>query len=1323
MFKKNLKTNRKLSNSKSNPILAIAIRAFLQFLIVLYGVIAKGFHSIRKSLNQLFTKRNWRSAKHSSRRSEKKYTGRSKTYKLNHISLTAFCLTVLLITSQLVFLNPAYAIPDVCGTPGKEDPTALSNVINTYYPGTAATAVTGASSIVIGTARGATTPITTGDLLLVIQMQDASINATNTDAYGDGVTGGNASGYTSLRTSGSYQYVVATNSVPLIGGTVNLSQPLAFTFTNADATTTDGQRRYQIIRVPQYASASISSTVNSYAWDGSVGGVVALDVAGDLTFSGSGTIDVSGQGFRGGGGTNLGGDNTTGAASQNSAYVHNAPTVTGIGVATAPTGANNYDGSKGEGIAGTPRYTRNGGFPPVTGVTDNSVEGYPQGSFSRGAPANAGGGGTDPNKGKNSANTGGGGGANAGSGGKGGDSWTDNNFTPARQPFGGFGGSALSPSVNRIFLGGGGGAGTSNNSTTGNVPSGGGGGGMVIVRSGRILGSGTINANGIQGVSPNSTDGGGGGGAGGTVLIQSVTASTPTISINARGGAGLDSGFREHGPGGGGGGGYIAYQGFTPTTNVSAGAAGLDKSTTPTNYGATPGTNGLVESTTIPTAEVKPGASCLPSLTVTKTTSTPTVTKPASGTATATYTITTTNPVTTPASSGNAINVAISDTLPTNFTYASTTSITPTGGATRTSITDPTVGSSNPTWGSFTIPPGGQVQITFSVTISSTATLGTYQNPATATYSDPLRTVAGTTTTASYNSASSTGEDVTLVGADYGDAPDTYGTDSTAGNSSNGVDLVGASHTILSTNNPFIGTNAPDADGTNAPIPYNGTGDDATNTDDEDGVTFPVALTSATSSYTANLTATNNSGTTANIIGWIDFNYDGQFQSTEAATTTVVTGSNNVARTLTWSGITIPPFTATSQQTYARFRITTDPAITTSTPAGSAANGEVEDYAISIQGIDYGDAPDTGAGTGVGNYQTTSTDGGASHTILSTLKLGTNVPDADSGALQNAAANADDTNGSDDEDGVTTFPTLTTSSSAYSVTVNVFNNTGSAAPLLGWIDFNRNGVFETTEGQTASVASSASPQNITLNWTGITVPTAGNTYARFRISDAALTTSTPNGAVGNGEVEDYLIPINVAPSLNIVKRITNVNGTDISGFNAAAPVGLSNDGDLKWPIANTQYLRGAVNSSISAKPGDLVEYTIYFLSNGSENLRNAQICDAIPANTTFEPNTYGAGSGILLGWDSTGAVLPDPANSTLVPSVKVALTNANDGDLGKFLAANTAEPLAPSPCNLATNSQGAILVKFGASPTIPFATSSGTPQSSYGFVRFKVKVD
>ena len=72
----------------------------------------------------------------------------------------------------------------------------------------------------------------------------------------------------------------------------------------------------------------------------------------------------------------------------------------------------------------------------------------------------------------------------------------------------------------------------------------------------------------------------------------------------------------------------------------------------------------------------------------------------------------------------------------------------------------------NPNWGVFTIPGGGSVVLTFNVAIASSVANGTYQNPATATYTDPTRTTAGGTTTSNYNSGSSTAENVTVSSVD-----------------------------------------------------------------------------------------------------------------------------------------------------------------------------------------------------------------------------------------------------------------------------------------------------------------------------------------------------------------------------------------------------------------------------------------------------------------------------------------------------------------------------------------------------------------------------
>ena len=114
----------------------------------------------------------------------------------------------------------AFVQTQACASAGQNgNGGTLGGVINTYYPATA-NAAAGAKSITVGASTGAAVPIAANDLLLIIQMQDAAINSTNTSSYGDGTTG---SGSTNLNNSGSYELVMATGPVPLAGGTVNFS--------------------------------------------------------------------------------------------------------------------------------------------------------------------------------------------------------------------------------------------------------------------------------------------------------------------------------------------------------------------------------------------------------------------------------------------------------------------------------------------------------------------------------------------------------------------------------------------------------------------------------------------------------------------------------------------------------------------------------------------------------------------------------------------------------------------------------------------------------------------------------------------------------------------------------------------------------------------------------------------------------------------------------------------------------------------------------------------------------------------------------------------
>ncbi len=620
----------------------------------------------------------------------------------------------LAAVGMFLFLLAMPIIAQVCASPGKDGiNTTLTSVVNTYYAGTSTASGT---SVTLGTIRDAAKPaIAVGDLIILMQMQSGNgVSFSNSASYGSGVDAA----------AGRYEYATVKT---VSGSILTLAASLTYTYTQS----VSSRQTYQIIRVPQYSSATVSGTVTAAVWNGTTGGVVALDTTGTLTFSG--TIDVSGQGFRGGAGLQKTGDTSITSATGDYLYLS----------------SRTFSGMKGEGIAGTP-LSVNGGTTAATGA-DN----YTGGSIGRGAPGNAGGGSNDyaPNV-DNGLNAGGGGGANGGTGGIGGNNWHNNiaaNNPPNGFAQGGFGGSAFLASSSQIVMGGGGGAGDGNNSTAGAsgneyLMGGGNGGGLVLIRAGAITGSGTINANGNAALdlpASGQTDSGGGGGAGGSITISSANG-TSGLSANAKGGNGGRSGYFEHGPGGGGGGGFIAANGGV-STNVTKGVAGLDRSTTPKSYGAADGTNG-VTTASVTTTGTASGAGCLPSLTVTKSTSTP---GPFPSGGTATYTIQVANAAT----AGTAKAVRISDLrLPSGFTFASAGTFTASTGvylagtttaATLAGLTTkPAAAATSLHWDSLDIPAGGTVSITFTVNIASGTADGTYQNPATVAYADPTRSTA-----------------------------------------------------------------------------------------------------------------------------------------------------------------------------------------------------------------------------------------------------------------------------------------------------------------------------------------------------------------------------------------------------------------------------------------------------------------------------------------------------------------------------------------------------------------------------------------------------
>lgn len=154
--------------------------------------------------------------------------------------------------------------------------------------------------------------------------------------------------------------------------------------------------------------------------------------------------------------------------------------------------------------------------------------------------------------------------------------------------------------------------------------------------------------------------------------------------------------------------------------------------------------------------------------------------------------------------------------------------------------------------------------------------------------------------------------------------------------------------------------------------------------------------------------------------------------------------------------------------------------------------------------------------------------GQATHAIVQGSAFLGYVPPDDNTAVVDAGAQGDDNDGVDDEGGVFAFPVLVQNGKSYDTNVFATNPSATDATLVGWVDFDGNGVFDADEAATAVVPAGTDNQKFKLLWpdlSGVSSDYQGVTYARFRISSDPLGAADAQGAASDGEVEDYSLDI------------------------------------------------------------------------------------------------------------------------------------------------------------------------------------------------------
>jgi len=301
-------------------------------------------------------------------------------------------------------------------------------------------------------------------------------------------------------------------------------------FTDSLSNLYNNGEKIQLVRLVEGETVTVSGTVTPRAWDGEVGGIVAIIGIDTIKLQNNSVIDGSNRGFRGG--------------SVPDEIYEDGKCRYGLSPVIKDTlyfrsAQLGRSGNKGEGVISR--------FWPYTKGTSFNINGGGAG---------------------NGLFSGGGGGSNLLAGGDGGQqsAYCTSSFS-AQGGYGGFACSELyiNPRKPKAIMGGGGGSGSR---MSGSTPSrGGNGGGMVILITGTLVsGSATpsIRVNG-ENANPSTTTGSGaGGGGGGTILIDATNFAGPSFTVQIKGGSGSSTTAAApncNGAGGGGSGGVFWHSG------------------------------------------------------------------------------------------------------------------------------------------------------------------------------------------------------------------------------------------------------------------------------------------------------------------------------------------------------------------------------------------------------------------------------------------------------------------------------------------------------------------------------------------------------------------------------------------------------------------------------------------------------------------------------------------------------------------------------------------------------------------------------------------
>lgn len=250
------------------------------------------------------------------------------------------------------------------------------------------------------------------------------------------------------------------------------------------------------------------------------------------------------------------------------------------------------------------------------------------------------------------------------------------------------------------------------------------------------------------------------------------------------------------------------------------------------------------------------------------------------------------------------------------------------------------------------------------------------------------------------------------------------------------------------------------------------------------------------------------------------------------------------------------------------------------------------------------------------------------------------------------------------------------------------------------------GTYDTNTGLW-SLPSLAVGAQTTLTVSGTVGPDALTNTAQVNSVDQTDPDSTPGNSNANEDDQAGLTvsPVVTTPgtgNLRVVKRVTAVtrNGAPLGGVDFSQVVDDPADPNDTVPGWGTPGPTGVprITESTPLQSGDIVEYSIYLLSDGTAPVQGVNACDPIPAEMTFLPDGFGSGQGTLLG----------------APGALLGKTNQADTDEVTYVPPLTPPP-AGNACPDQNNPSGALVINLGEVPQ--------TAGQNVRVIRFRARVN